>query len=59
MARDCNGEVNCTEVPKGPGSYGIGLNETAFVAFRAYVENGTNVGPSYSEIAYDRVIKFG
>jgi hypothetical protein len=59
MARDCNGEVNCTEVPTGPGSYGIGLNETAFVAFRAYVENGTNVGPSYSEIAYDRVIKFG
>jgi hypothetical protein len=29
MARNCSGEVNCTEVPTGPGSYGIGLNDTA------------------------------
>ncbi|MFZ3050312.1 MAG: hypothetical protein WA106_05890 [Methanothrix sp.] len=29
MARNCSGEVNCTEVPTGPGSYGIGLNGTA------------------------------
>jgi len=59
VARDCNGDGNCTEVPTGPGSSGIGLNETAFVVFRAYLEKETKVGPSYTELAYDRVIKFG
>jgi hypothetical protein len=28
------------------------------VGFRAYVEPQTKVGPSYTEIVYDRVIKF-
>lgn len=58
MARNCSGEVNCTEVPTGPGSYGIGLNDTAYIVFRAYNEKETEVGPSYTEIAYDRVLKF-
>lgn len=59
VARNCNGDGNCTEVPTGPGSYGIGLNDTAYMGFRAYVESETEVGPSYTEIAYDRAIKFG
>ena len=59
FARDCNGDENCTVVPTGPGSSGIGLNETAFVVFRAYLEKETKVGPSYTELAYGRVIKFG
>jgi len=58
MTRNCSGEVNCTEVPTGPGSYGIGLNDTAYIVFRAYNEKETAVGPSYTEIAYDRVLKF-
>lgn len=35
------------------------LNQTAFAGFRAYVEPETKVGPSYSEVIYDRAIKFG
>lgn len=59
VARNCSEEGNCTEVPTGPGSYGIGLNETAYMGFRAYAEKATEVGPSYTEIAYDRAILFG
>ncbi len=58
MAQNCSGKVNCTEVPPGPESYGIGLNDTVYIVFRAYNEKETEVGPSYAEIACDRVIKF-
>ncbi|HWQ18740.1 MAG TPA: hypothetical protein VN455_03110 [Methanotrichaceae archaeon] len=58
VARHCNGEPHCLEVPYDVGAYGINLNQTAFMGFRAYVEPQTKVGPSYNEIVYDRVIKF-
>ncbi len=58
VARECSGDPNCLVVPWGKGAYGIDLNQTAFVGFRAYVEPETNVGPSYTEVVYDRVIKF-
>jgi hypothetical protein len=58
VSRHCDGGQHCTEVPTGPGAYGIGLNKEAFVGFRAYIENQTMVGPSYTELVYDRVIKF-
>ncbi|MCK4733786.1 MAG: hypothetical protein KAT65_15130 [Methanophagales archaeon] len=59
VARQCNGDPHCLKVPSTPGAYGVGLDEQAFVAFRAYVDPPTKVGPAYSEIVYDRVIKFG
>jgi hypothetical protein len=36
----------------------VDLNKDLFVAFRAYVEPKTKVGPYWYELLYDRVIKF-
>ena len=36
----------------------VDLNKDLFVAFRAYVEPATKVGPYWYELLYDRVIKF-
>jgi len=58
FARSCGSEKNCAEVPTGPGAYGVGLDKPAFIGFRAYLEPATKVGPAYSELLYDRVIKF-
>jgi hypothetical protein len=58
ISRHCDGSLHCTEVPTGPGAYGIALDKEAFVGFRAYIENQTSVGPSYTEMVYDRAIKF-
>jgi hypothetical protein len=58
VARNCSGEENCLAVPIGNDTYGIGLDQEAFIAFRAYVEEETMVGPSYTELVYDRAIKF-
>jgi len=58
ISRCCDGEANCLAVPWGVEAYGIDLDEAGFVAFRAYVEPETKVGPIWSETVYDRVIKF-
>lgn len=58
VARQCDGEANCLEVPCTLGAYGIGLDDKAYIVFRCYIENETKVGPAYSEIVYDRAIKF-
>jgi len=57
VARHCNGEAHCTEVPMGDCP-GLSVDDQMFVVFRAYLERGTKVGPAYSEIVYDRAIKF-
>ncbi len=57
VSRDCN-ESNCLFVPWGKKAHGIELNQPAFTGFRAYLENATKTGPSWSEIVYDRAIKF-
>jgi len=57
VARHCNGEAHCIEVPIGDCP-GVALDEQMFVAFRAYLEKVTRVGPTYPEIVYDRAIKF-
>jgi hypothetical protein len=51
-------ESNCLFVPWGKKAHGIELNQLAFIGFRAYLENSTKSGPNWSEIVYDRVIKF-
>jgi len=58
FARNCNSEKTCVEVPTGPKAHGVGLDEPAYIAFRAYMEPATKVGPAYAELLYDRVIKF-
>jgi len=58
IARNCDGEPYCFEVPTGPGAYGIGLDQPISVCWRIYLEPATKTGPSYSEIVYDRAIKF-
>jgi hypothetical protein len=58
IARHANGNPHCFEVPTGPGAYGIGADEPLFIIWRSYLEKATKTGPSYSEIVYDRAIKF-
>jgi hypothetical protein len=58
VARNCNGDPYCYEVPYGAGGYGIELDQPLFIAWRLYLEKATKTGPSYSEIVYDRAIKF-
>jgi hypothetical protein len=58
LARHCDNESCCTEVPYGQKSRGIELDETAFVGFRGYIERETAVGPDNREMAYDRAILF-
>jgi len=58
IARNCNGDQHCYEVPTGPGARGISLDQPLFIFWRIYLEKATKTGPSYSEIVYDRAIKF-
>jgi hypothetical protein len=57
VSRNCN-EANCLVVPWGMKAHGIESDQPAFIGFRAYLEEATKSGPSWSEIVYDRVIKF-
>ena len=60
IARHCdsNESLPCLAIPTGPGAAGIPVTQPAFLAFRAYVEPSTKVGPAYEEVLYDRAIKF-
>jgi hypothetical protein len=59
FARNCSEDDSyCYEVPYGVGVHGIEPDQPLFIAWRAYLENTTKTGPSYSEIVYDRAIKF-
>ncbi|KKH45260.1 hypothetical protein EO93_11385 [Methanosarcina sp. 1.H.A.2.2] len=59
LTRNCSEDDQyCYEVPYGRGAYGIELDQPLFIAWRAYMENSTKTGPAYSEIIYDRAIKF-
>ncbi len=58
IARNCEGDPHCYEVPYGMGGYGIDLDQPLFIAWRLYLEEATKTGPSSSEIVYDRAIKF-
>ena len=50
-------------VPKSTGNedgkyYGLDDGANMLIAFRAYIEEATGVGPDYNEIVYDRAIVF-
>lgn len=60
LARSCGADPRCSEVP--PGSCGatppvMDSGGGLFVGFRAYVEPSTKVGPAFSELVYDRVLR--
>jgi hypothetical protein len=58
IARNCGDDPHCYELPYGPGGYGIRTDQPLFISWRLYLEKATKTGPSYSEIVYDRAIKF-
>jgi hypothetical protein len=58
IARNCSGDTHCYELPYGPGGYGISVDQPLMIGWRLYLERATQTGPSYSEIVYDRAIKF-
>jgi hypothetical protein len=58
VARNCNGDPHCFRVPYGMKGYGIDLDQPLYILWRIYLEKATKTGPSYSEILYDRAIKF-
>lgn len=58
IARNSNGDTHTTAVPFNQGIYGIDLDQSMFVGFRAYLEKDTKTGPIATELYYDRAIKF-
>ena len=58
VARNCNGDSHCYAVPYNAKGYGIDLDQPIMIGWRLYLEKATKTGPSYSEIVYDRAIKF-
>jgi hypothetical protein len=58
LARNCEGDPYCYEIPYNAKGYGIDLDQPIMIGWRLYLENATKTGPSYSEIVYDRAMKF-
>ncbi len=57
VTRDCHGEPDCIEA-KSPCEQQISPDAKVRIAFRAYAEPSTKVGPYDVELLYDRVIVF-
>ncbi len=58
IARNCSGDPHCYALPYGIKGHGIELDQPLFIAWRVYHEKSTKTGPAYTEILYDRAIKF-
>ena len=58
FARHCNGEAGCTEIPSCCGGLGIPEDVPVRIGYRTYVEPGTGIGPTCTEILYDQAIHF-
>jgi hypothetical protein len=58
LTRNCDGDPYCYEIPYNAKGYGIDLDQPLWIGWRLYLEKATKTGPSYSEIVYDRAIKF-
>ena len=61
VARNCD-ESHCFEVPSDLNpteqKYGIPVENPLLIGWRLYLEKATKTGPSYTEIVYDKAIKF-
>jgi hypothetical protein len=55
VRRDCSGHEGCVEL--STGFPGVGLEESLFFMFRAYVNPGLAVSPGPGELRTERVIK--
>ncbi len=58
IARSCNGELFCLEVPNAPCPNGIVPGSLATITFRAYLEPTTNTAPNPSLLVPDGVLRF-
>jgi hypothetical protein len=58
VARNCNGEPYCLEVPIAGCGKGTELDDDMHVGFRAYIEPESKSGPAYTELLFDRVVHF-
>ena len=58
LARKCNGEPFCTEVPKGGCPTGIDNGKLGTLTFRTYLEPGTHTAPAPATLVRDRVLRF-
>ncbi|MDC0741743.1 hypothetical protein [Polyangium mundeleinium] len=58
IAQTCNGEAFCLEVPDAPCPNGIAPGSVAVIAFRAYLEPGTNTAPNPALLVPDGVLRF-
>lgn len=58
IARTCNGETFCLEVPNAPCPNGIAPGSLAAIAFRAYLEPSTNTAPDPKLLVPDGVLRF-
>jgi hypothetical protein len=58
VARDCGSDPRCTTVPPGTCAGQSNADSQFFIGFRAYVEPATRIGPAFTEIILDRVIRF-
>lgn len=56
VKRDCSGDPFCLEL--ATTCPGLAPDELGVIAFRAYLEPGTDVGPDPAELILDRVIRF-
>lgn len=58
IARRCNGEAYCMEVPKGACPTGIENGKLGTITFRTYLEPSTKTAPLPSTLVADRVLVF-
>jgi hypothetical protein len=58
VARDCGSDPRCTTVPPGTCPSQSNAGAQFFIGFRAYVEPATKIGPAFTEVIFDRVIRF-
>jgi hypothetical protein len=58
IARNCNGEPYCLQIPDGTCPTGIAPGKLASIAFRAYLEPTTNTAPDPAMLVPNKVIRF-
>ena len=58
IARVCNGEPFCLEVPKGACPTGINNGELGTLTFRTYLEPSSKTAPLISTLVRDRILSF-
>jgi hypothetical protein len=58
IARVCNGEPFCLEIPKGACPTGIDNGAAGWISFRTYLEPSSNTAPDPSTLVRDGILRF-